>query len=126
MSQFRARRSPTRNQRAEIFLAAKGICYLCGLRIKAERGEKWEAEHPHARELGGSDDIAELRPAHVSCHKVKTKADRKEISRSNGARNLNLGIKKPSKFQTAKTGPYKQKMDGTLVYRATGQPVRPR
>jgi 5-methylcytosine-specific restriction protein A len=95
MSVQSPRKSLTRNQRAELFLQRGGICYLCGTRINAERGEAWEVEHVEAREISGRDDWDNLQPAHVACHKVKTKADKEIIARSNNARNNSLGIKKP-------------------------------
>ncbi len=39
------RRPLTRLQRVKIFDDHKGICLHCGLKIHAERGEKWEAMH---------------------------------------------------------------------------------
>lgn len=61
--------------RAKVFLAGDGKCHLCSLRIAQD--EPWEAEHVIALECGGADDLGNLRPAHVHCHAVKTKSDRK-------------------------------------------------
>lgn len=91
------RKTLTRNQRAELFLAHKGVCHLCGLRIQAERGEAWEVEHVHALEFSGRNDLENLRPAHVSCHKTKTAGDRRMIAKSNRIRARHLGIKKPGR-----------------------------
>lgn len=95
MSVQKPRKSLTRNQRAELFLQHGGVCHLCGTRIQAERGEAWEVEHVMAREISGRDDWDNLRPAHIACHAVKSKADKKVIAKSNRARNRNLGIHKP-------------------------------
>ena len=97
MSVQAPRKSLTRNQRAELFLEHKGICYLCSQRIKAESGEAWEVEHVEAREISGRDDWENLRPAHVDCHKVKTREDKKVIAKCNRVRNNYLGIKPKKK-----------------------------
>lgn len=128
MSQQAPRKKLTRNQRAELFLEHGGVCYLCGLRIQAERGEKWEVEHVHCREISGRDDWDNLRPAHVSCHKVKSKADKADIAKSNKVRNSNLGIPRTRKGKPlpgCKDSPIKMTFNGP-VWRATGEPVRPK
>lgn len=110
MSQQRPRKSLTRNQRAELFLEHGGICYLCKCIINAARGEAWEVEHVEAREISGRDDWANLRPAHVDCHKVKTKQDKAIIAKCNRVRNKHLGIRKRTSFRGWR------KMNGTPVY----------
>lgn len=67
------RKPMTKARRVRVFDAASGRCHLCGLAIKT--GERWEAEHVIALECGGTDDDANLRPAHVECHKGKTATD---------------------------------------------------
>lgn len=67
------RRKMTRSRRVKIFLAANGICCVCGVQIRD--GEQWDIEHPDALALGGSDDDSALRPVHFRCHKIKSKRD---------------------------------------------------
>jgi 5-methylcytosine-specific restriction endonuclease McrA len=117
MSVQRPRKSLTRNQRAELFLEHGGRCYLCGVAINAGRGEAWEVEHVEAREIGGRDDWANLRPAHVKCHKGKTKEDSKIIAKCNRIRNRYLGIKKPSRFPGNRNSPFKIKVGGGVERR---------
>lgn len=100
MSQQSRRKSLTKNQRAELFLEHGGLCHLCKCIIHASRGEAWEVEHVEAREISGRDDWANLRPAHVDCHKVKTAADKKIIAKVNRVRNKYLGIRKPPRMQS--------------------------
>jgi len=69
-----ARRRMTVARKVRIFDAAKGICHLCQRPIAV--GEAWEAEHIIALTCGGTDDDTNLAPAHIDCHKVKTKADK--------------------------------------------------
>ena len=114
MSQQRPRKSLTRNQRAELFLEHGGICYLCKCIINAGRGEAWEVEHVEAREISGRDDWANLRPAHVDCHKVKTKEDKAIIAKCNRVRNKHLGIRKRTSFRGWR------KMNGDIVLNKQG------
>lgn len=109
------RKSLTRNQRAELFLEHDGICHLCGCQINAARGEVWEVEHVEAREIGGRDDWANLRPAHVACHKAKTASDKKVIAKLNRIRNRNLGIKKPRSMTRWR------KFNGEIVFAERGR-----
>ena len=73
-----ARRSFSKKERAEIFLAHGGICGLCKQKITGA----YEIEHriPHA--LGGGDGRGNLYPAHGGCHASKTSIDRKDIAKA--------------------------------------------
>lgn len=75
------RKKRTKPARVRIFLDNNGICCLCGLQIK--HGEKWFIEHPEAVNLGGSDDAADLRPAHYKCKSKKDASDAKLIAKRN-------------------------------------------
>jgi 5-methylcytosine-specific restriction protein A len=67
------RRKMTKPRAAKIFLARNGICVTCRQQIRA--GQKWFIEHPEAVAQGGSDDDADLWPAHTACKAVKDAAD---------------------------------------------------
>ncbi len=82
MSYASKRPKVSKRDRAVIFERDGGRCYICGERITGP----WEADHELARELGGSDEIANIRPAHVACHKLKSKSDVKLIAKSNRIR----------------------------------------
>ena len=112
------RRSLTRAQRVRIFDAHNGRCHICGQKIDGVR-EQWDADHVVPRGLTGSDDLKEYAPAHKDCHKAKTKEDNRTVKKAVRARAKHLGIKPASKWQSK----YKRKMDGTVVLRATGEPV---
>lgn len=75
------RSSMSKARVAKIFLKANGICHLCGKQIRD--GERWEISHPDALALGGSDDDADLRPAHERCHELQTKKDQAAIAKRN-------------------------------------------
>lgn len=74
-----ARKSFSRRERGRLFALHGGKCYLCGGRIDAT--EAWEIEHEIPWEISRDDSDDNLRLAHKKCHAVKTKADRKDISK---------------------------------------------
>lgn len=110
-----ARKSMSPRRRLAVWEAARGVCHLCGQKIKA--GEKWEVEHKRALALLGTDDDANLAPAHIACHAVKTKDDVGRLSKALRQRAKHLGIRKRSTFQTNRDGKYKQKIGGVTVLR---------
>ena len=81
-------------QRAEIKRDNGGKCYLCGLEIT---GDDFEIEHPLARGLGGSDKQEDMRPAHVDCHKPKTKADTGRMRKADRQMKKHYGTKPKTK-----------------------------
>ncbi len=115
------RPSLTRKQRVEIYMRTDGRCYLCSQKI---RGGEWEAEHPIARELGGTDDPTELMPCCIPCHKVKTAKDKGTIAKAKRVRDKAIGaLKSKSPMPCGRTSPRKRRMDGTVVWRDSGEPV---
>lgn len=88
------RRPLTRLARVRIFDAAQGICHCCGLKIHAERGEVWDLEHVKPLWLGGADTEENLRPAHVSCHAMKSAGERTVKAKADRIRANHLGIRK--------------------------------
>lgn len=103
-----ARRSMTPLRRARIFDTHGGICHLCGCKI--DIGEAWEVEHVIALEISGDDSDENLAPAHVSCHRGKTKEDAKKIAKARRVRAKHIGAHRPKRKM-----PYR-KFDGTPVY----------
>lgn len=86
------RRKPLRKSERSAFLEAHGCrCYYCGEPIT---DDDWDDEHIRAKELmpPGSDwnAMSNRAPIHRRpCHKTKTAADRKLISKSNRIRRAN-------------------------------------
>jgi 5-methylcytosine-specific restriction enzyme A len=120
------RKRRTAAARLRIFLEHKGICHVCGGRIGVT--DAWDLDHVIPIALGGEDEEANLAPAHrKGCHGTKTaKEDVPNIARAKRREQRHAGIRK----QTANPLPgsrnsnIKKKMDGTVVYRDTGLPVR--
>lgn len=79
--------------RLRVFEKHSGICYLSGRKIMP--GDKWQLEHPLALINGGENREANLAPALVEPHKVKTAADMAQKAKNDRVRKRHLGIKKP-------------------------------
>ena len=81
------RRKMTRARRVSIFLAANGICHICGKQIRD--GEKWDVSHVIPLNLGGADTDDNMRPAHKRCHVEQTAKDKADIAERNRAIDTN-------------------------------------
>jgi len=111
----RKRRTPL--QRAAIFDAHNGVCHICGDKIDGTR-EAWELEHVIPYEMTRDDSDANLRPAHVSCHKGKTAQDKKNLAKSKRVAAKHKGAWRPkSTLAGSKQSRWKRKLDGTVVPR---------
>src|SRR6056297_2954082 len=60
-------------RRAAVFAAHDGLCHICEGKIGV--GEAWEVEHRIPLEISGDDSDGNLAPAHIACHRAKTKGD---------------------------------------------------
>lgn len=111
----------SRVARVRIFDRAHGKCHVCGLKIHAERGEAWEAEHIIPLWAGGTDDESNVAPAHASpCHSGKTAAEAIERAKSTRTRANFLGVKKPGpKLPCGRNSNFKKTMRKGVVIRMT-------
>lgn len=111
------RRRWTALRRADLFMTHEGLCHICGCKIGI--GEAWDLEHVIPLALGGDDDEANCRPAHVACHKSKTADDKAQIAKANRVRAKHLGAKeRPRRVMPgSKASPWKKRLDGTVVRR---------
>jgi hypothetical protein len=103
---------------ARIFLAADGVCHICELAIRD--GEPWDADHIKPLWDGGTDDDANLAPAHVRCHGGKTGGEAGQRAKRNRTITASFAGKKRSRLANPNL---KQKLDGTVIDRRTGLPV---
>jgi 5-methylcytosine-specific restriction protein A len=107
-----------------IWIREKGRDYLTGQFIRP--GEPYEFEHEHALCNGGKHCESNLRLVKKGpAHKAKTAADLKQRVRNDKAAKRHAGIKKPSRMVGSKDSPIKMTFNGP-VWRATGEPVRPK
>ena len=119
------RRRMTKARAARIFLARNGICFTCREQIR--QGQSWFIEHPIPVAQGGSDDDADLWPAHTKCKAgkdatdaaSKAKRDRlvtASLERDDRPKMRGPGFRKPSPQRTA-TGGVKPKFPGDVIAR---------
>lgn len=98
------RRSISKATRVRIFLAAEGKCHLCGLRIDALK-QAWEVEHVKPLSMGGTDTDANLKPAHIHCHKEKSAEEAAPRAKADRAGAKHLRLAKPSQIRSAGFAP---------------------
>ena len=78
------RKTFSRKERVRIFDLNGGSCHLCGQKIKV--GDAWDLEHIVPWELTRDDSDENVKPAHKSCHKVKTAVDVAAIRKADRVR----------------------------------------
>jgi 5-methylcytosine-specific restriction endonuclease McrA len=101
--------------KAAAALRANGHCEQCTRRLTA--GD-FHYDHDIPDGLGGEPTLDNCRVLCRSCHSVKTaKHDVPRIAKAKRNFRTSHGIRKASRFQTARTGPFKQKMSGEIVRR---------
>jgi hypothetical protein len=119
------RKPLTPTQRLKLFESFGGRCVLCDRKIEA--GEPWIDEHLRALGLGGTNAMENRGPAHKACADAKTHGSDGDIARIAKAKRMKMrhvGIRKPSKFPTSRDSRFKQKINGDLVDRRTGEVIR--
>jgi 5-methylcytosine-specific restriction protein A len=89
------RRSITTALRLRVWAAHEGKCHICGLRIHAERGEKWDVEHVKPLWLGGEDAESNMAPAHKDCHAPKTAGEATTRAKVKRIEARHLGANRP-------------------------------
>ena len=108
------------SRRARIFEQNDGICHICDQPIDGTR-ERWEVEHVIALEISRDDSDENLRPAHVNCHKEKTKEDAKTIAKCKRVEAKHRGsFRTRNPLPGSKNSDWKQKVNGDWVRRDEG------
>lgn len=99
-----------------------GKCEKCKSKLFA--GNSPEYDHIVPCALGGDNSLDNCQVlGRKCCHKPKSAIDIKMTRKSDRQRKAHLGIKPPSRFQTSRQGPFKRRLDGTVVRRDTGERV---
>lgn len=101
--------------RLRVFERAGGRCEECTRKLGP--GDAWQADHIVALVNGGENRERNLRCLCSWCHRTKTNDDVAEKAKVAAVRKRHLGIRPPSKFATARTGKFKQKLNGEIVPR---------
>lgn len=112
------RRPLNQKQRANLFYAHQGICHICSGKIGPEQ---WEVEHIIPIAMGGDDELSNMAPAHIKCHRVKSKTDAHNLAKSNSVRAKHFGFKaKSSKpLPCGKDSPWKKTFNNGVVRRVS-------
>ena len=101
--------------RLRVFERHGGVCHLSGRKIMP--GDAWDVDHVIALVNGGEHRESNMAPALRIEHRKKTARDVAQKAKDRRIRQKHLGIRKPSRFQTARTGKFKQKVGGQTVPR---------
>lgn len=109
------RREFSKPVKAAAFLACKGWCAACKLKIVG----KPEYDHIVPDALEGLNDIANCQVLCAKCHRHKTRArDIPMISKAERTAEKEAGIRRTrSPLPFGRRSPWKKKMDGTVVKR---------
>lgn len=101
--------------RLRVWDACGGRCAVCDRKLRAP--DKWDLDHKVALINGGAHRESNLQVICSWCHREKTNADVAEKAKTAAVRKRHLGIRPPSRFATARTGKFKQKISGEIVPR---------
>lgn len=94
------------------------LCHLCKVAIYPDR-EEWEADHVGKLHVYGG---SECWPAHVECHKAKTKTDNREVKKHTRIREKRMGIRKSKSrpMPGSKKSKWKRTFGGRTILRDGG------
>lgn len=110
------RKSLSKSGKVKLFKAHGGICHVCAGKIQV--GEAWDADHVIPLEMGGEDGGENLKPAHVKCHRAKTRKDAGDIAKAKRREANNIGAKQSrNPMPGSKRSGWKKRMDGTVERR---------
>ena len=106
------RQTMSTTRRLKIFEGCKGLCILCGTKIKP--GDAWTIEHIVPLGLGGPDNDGNCAPAHETCRRIKDKADVAAIAKAKRRKAKHYGaIKKTSRpIPGSKASGWRKPMNG--------------
>lgn len=112
------RRNWTKAQRAALYEEHGGICHICGEVIDLNT-DRMDVEHLVPLALGGSDDWANIRPAHATCHAEKTKGDVTSIAKAKRVHLKHTGQFRPPRriVPGSKASRFKKHLNGKVVLR---------
>ena len=101
--------------RTEAYERSGGRCESCGGIL---RPGHFDYDHDKPAAFGGTATLDNCRVLCDECHGKKTYGrDIPAIAKSNRIRKREAGIKRKSRFQTSRGGPFKAKIGGGIVKR---------
>lgn len=107
---------PSKIVRLRIFERFGGRCRLTGKRIEA--GDKWDLDHIVPLADGGENRESNLAPVLHFAHQQKTAGENKARAKAKRIKIKHFGMAAKAKTK------FKRRLDGTVVDRATGEPVK--
>lgn len=113
----------TRKTKAAAFLRSKGRCEQCDAKLS-----EGNTEYHHQIEAseGGDNSLGNALVLCKTCHSAITRTiSIPRVAKIRRQRDRSTGAKKNSgTMPFGKHSPYLKKIDGTVVWRATGEPVK--
>ena len=106
--------------KARILIKYDGKCYLTGVKLSAK---DTDFDHIVALCNGGENRESNIAPIWRVKHKEKTKADVAQKAKTERVRKKHMGLIPKPKGPMMNGRPIKKKMDGSVVYKDTGEPV---
>lgn len=114
-------------ERMRLFRLHGRKCHICRQPIDGLT-QRWEVEHVIPRfMLGGAaaDTDENMQPAHVDCHRLKSKDDSADRARTIRRETRNAGgHRSKTPLPGGRRSRWKRKLDGTVVDRHTGEKIR--
>lgn len=111
------RREFSKQTKRDAFVRAKGFCQTPQCGCKLMRGNIFY-DHIIPDGLGGEPTLENCQVLCKSCHNLKTaKTDVPRIAKAKRVRDLDIGIRKPSKFACSRSSKFKKKISGEVVLR---------
>ena len=94
-----------------------GKCADCGCKTGGPNGLEWDHIVPLAN--GGDDELANLQPLCIDCHKVKTRSDKGSIAKAKRQAQRTAGIRRQPvrPLPGSRNSKWKQKLSGEWVLR---------
>lgn len=90
----------------------------CEQEISAATGIDWD--HVIPLELGGEDEIENMQPLTVRCHKAKTARDHGDIAKAKRRQAKHLGLKGRKQLIPGSRGTrFRKRLDGTVERRGS-------
>lgn len=119
------RRKLSTKEKVALFDRHAGVCHICEQQIQT--GRCWEVSHIVPLGLGGEDIDSNRAPAHKPCHAWQTRmTDLPAIAKARRVYARHIGAYEPRRrLPFGRDDRLRRRMDGSVVFRATGQPWRP-
>jgi 5-methylcytosine-specific restriction endonuclease McrA len=112
---------PSVKVQLRIYERQNGVC-ACGCQVVMDFDrDEIDCDHIVALKDHGENRETNLQLLRRKCHRTKTAAENTARADANRHKAKALTSRKKSSFKTNRDGPFKKRMDGTLINRKTGE-----